>query len=32
MLSSKQINPNKIEGLLEWKHQLEILPITVNYL
>lgn len=29
---SKQPNSNKVEGLLEWRHQLEMLPITVNYL
>jgi hypothetical protein len=29
---SKQQNSNKVEALLEWRRQLNMLPITINYL
>ena len=29
---SKQPNSNKVEALLEWRQQLNMLPITINYL
>ena len=32
MLSSKQINTNKVEALLEWKFNLDQQVIQVNYL
>ncbi len=29
---SKQPNINKVEALLEWRNQLEMAPVTINYL
>jgi hypothetical protein len=29
---SKQPNVNKVEALLEWRNQLDMAPVTINYL